>query len=80
MAEYAEIDSTPLREELAFEVVESAARFHNSLLLERSIGRSKVERRAHRKSITESYILDSAAILASNLTKIRGKKKTPVTA
>lgn len=74
--EFAEIDSTPLREELAFEVVESAARFHNSLLLERSVGRAKVERRAHRKSLTEAYILDSAAILASNLTKLRGKKRT----
>lgn len=80
VAEYAEIDSTPLREELAFEVVESAARFHNSLLLERSIGRSKVERRNYRKSTTDAYILDSSAILAANLTKIRGKKKAPVTA
>ncbi len=76
VAEFTEIDSTPLREELAFEVVESAARFHNSMLLERSIGRSKVERRAHRKQLTESYILDSKAILEANLTRIRGKKKS----
>ncbi len=76
--EFAEIETSGLRDELAFEVVESAARFHNSMLMERSIGRAKVNRREHRKALTESYILDSAAILESNLTKIRGKKKSLV--
>jgi acyl-CoA dehydrogenase len=76
--EFAEIDTSLLREELAFEVVESAARFHISLLLERSIGRAKVNRRDARKVLTESYILDSSAILESNLTKLRGKKKSLV--
>jgi alkylation response protein AidB-like acyl-CoA dehydrogenase len=74
--EFAEIDTSALRDELAFEVVESAARFLISLLMERSIGRSKVNRRESRKALTDSYILDSSAIIESNLTKIRGKKKS----
>ncbi len=73
--EFTEIQATTLREELSFEVVESAARFMVSMLLERNIGRAKVDRREKRKLISESYILDSSAILDSNLTKIRGKKK-----
>lgn len=75
--EFTEIGGSSLREELAFEVVESAARLLISLLLERSVGRTKVENREKRKSLTSSYTLDSSAILASNLTKIRGKKRIP---
>ncbi|TGN17571.1 acyl-CoA dehydrogenase family protein [Leptospira idonii] len=75
--EFTGIDSSSgtLREELAFEVVESAARFHVSMLMERNIPRAKVERREGRKALTQSYLLDSAAILAANLTKIKGRKK-----
>ncbi|BDA78266.1 acyl-CoA dehydrogenase [Leptospira kobayashii] len=78
VSEFAEISGT-LREELAFEVVESAARLLVSLLLERSVPRAKVERRAARKTIAQDYVLDSSAILVSNLTKIKGKKKSLAT-
>ncbi|GBF48677.1 acyl-CoA dehydrogenase [Leptospira ryugenii] len=78
VSEFTEIETSKLRDELAFEVVESTARFHVSLLLERSIGRVKVERREARRALTEAYLLDSFAILASNLTKIQGKKRTLV--
>ncbi|TGN10092.1 acyl-CoA dehydrogenase family protein [Leptospira ilyithenensis] len=76
VSEFAEIGTGTLREELAFEVVESAARLLVSLLLERSVPRAKVERRASRKALAQDYVLDSSAILLSNLTKIKGKKKS----
>ncbi|WP_411823115.1 acyl-CoA dehydrogenase family protein [Leptospira sp. 'Mane'] len=75
VSEFTEITGT-LREELAFEVVESAARFLVSMLLERSVPRAKVERRELRKALAQDYVLDSSAILVSNLTKIKGKKKS----
>ncbi len=76
--EFTGIETSELRDELAFEVVESCARFLNSLLLERSIGRAKVERRESRKNLASAYLLDSSAIIEANLTRIRGKKKIQV--
>ncbi|MCB1166625.1 MAG: acyl-CoA dehydrogenase, partial [Leptospiraceae bacterium] len=60
-----------IRDELAFEVVQSAARFFLGLLMERANGRIKSDVKDHRIAMTRALNLDSLAILQANLVRMR---------
>ncbi|MCB1169537.1 MAG: acyl-CoA dehydrogenase, partial [Leptospiraceae bacterium] len=60
-----------LRDEVAFEVVQSAARFLMGLLVERSNSRVNAEAAAHRKELVKAYNLESKALLQANLIRVK---------
>ena len=60
-----------LRDELAFEVVQSAARFIMGLLVERSNSRVNADAAAHRAKLVHAFNLESKAILQANITRIQ---------
>lgn len=61
-----------LRDENAFEVVQSAARFIMGLLVERSNARVNAEAAAHRSNLVHAFNLESKALLQANIIRIRG--------
>ncbi len=71
VATYKQIEDATVRDDLAFEVVESAARVLNGLLLERIVHRAPAEAKGKRASLTADYHLESAALMAANLVKLR---------
>jgi acyl-CoA dehydrogenase len=79
---YREIGEGELKDALAFEVVESAARYINGLLLERSIDRlvKQGENVDRRRQLTEAYNRDSFAILTANLVRVGGESRVEVRA
>lgn len=60
-----------LRDELAFEVVQSAARFVMGLLVERSNARVNEDAAAKRNKMVQAFNLESKAILQSNVIRIQ---------
>ena len=59
------------KDELAFEVVETAARFLCGLLLEKSMQRLTGDDLDKRSALTEQYHLDSLAMVAGNKMKLQ---------
>ena len=68
---FKEIEDGGAKDELAFEVVESAARALNGMLLEQTIHRAPAEGKARRKKLAADYHLDSMATMQANLVKLR---------
>ncbi len=69
---YRSLEDSNIREELAFEAVESSARFIASMLLERSVSQSSQEKeKIERKEHTEMFHIDSKAIISANLIRIQ---------
>ncbi len=67
---YSEKKDSGYRDTYAFEMVESATRFINGLLLERSASRLEGEEKNYRLKLADDYNKDSLAILAGNLVKV----------
>ena len=67
---YKGISDGEKRDELAFEVVESYARYFNGFLLERSAASVDGESRDKRLSMARDYNLDSASIMKANLIRL----------
>jgi acyl-CoA dehydrogenase len=69
---YKNLLDTETRETNVFEVVETMARFINTMLLERSVAKiSDAGARAHRENLTRAYAIDSLAITQANLVKLQ---------
>tara|TARA_Y100001937_G_scaffold128708_1_gene207145 strand:- start:90947 stop:92713 length:1767 start_codon:yes stop_codon:yes gene_type:complete len=68
---YRSISSGAKKDELAFEVVETAARFLCGLLLEKSMQRLTGDDLDKRSALTEQYHLDSLAMVAGNKMKLQ---------
>lgn len=77
---YKEITDSTEKDSLAFEVVASAARYVNGLLLERSIDRlsKKGENVDQRRKFTDEYNQESFATLTANLIGIAGHNRVKV--
>ena len=69
---YRQIKDSKEREGVAWEAVQSAARFVNGILLERCLANPKLSasEKEQRHKLTEQYHLDSKAILAANAIQI----------
>ena len=68
---FRQIKSNEKRDELAFEAVESSARFLCSMLLERSLTKFSDEEAKERKSLIQEFSIDSQAIIQANLIRIQ---------
>ncbi|MEQ8351518.1 MAG: acyl-CoA dehydrogenase family protein [Leptospiraceae bacterium] len=68
--DYKSISSGKKKDELAFEVVETASRFLCGLLLERSMQKLTGEDLEKRQKLTEQYNLDSLAMVEGNKMKL----------
>ncbi|HMV45111.1 MAG TPA: acyl-CoA dehydrogenase family protein [Leptospiraceae bacterium] len=68
---FTSIKESSVRDGLAFEVVESAARTINGMLIERSASRLDDTRSKERLLLAKEYHIDSIAILESNLIRIQ---------
>lgn len=79
---YREISEGEQKDALAFEVVESAARYINGLLLERSIDRlvKQGENVDRRRQLVDGYNRDSFAMLTANLVRVGGESRVEVRA
>ncbi|RHX84581.1 acyl-CoA dehydrogenase family protein [Leptospira stimsonii] len=71
---YTSVENSSLRDEVAFEVVESTARILIGLLLERSASRLKGETKDKKALLAREYNLESKAILASNKIEIENRQ------
>ena len=68
---FRQIKNSEKRDELAFEAVESAARFLCSMLLERSLTKFSGQEAEERNSFVQEFNIDSQAILKANLFRIK---------
>ena len=68
---FKEIEDGNAKDELAYEVVESAARALNGMLLEQTVHRAPADRKEKRAGIAADYHLDSLAAIEANLVKLR---------
>jgi len=68
---YKSIQSGSTKDGVAFEVVETAARFLCSLLLERQLTKLAGSELEHRVKVTEDYLTDSLAIAHGNRIKLQ---------
>lgn len=73
---YRNIENSEIRDGLAFEVVESSARFLNGMLLERGVAKLTGEKKAHRLKLIADYHIDSLSICQANLMKLNLKSRT----
>ena len=69
--EFRQIKSGERRDELAFEAVESSARFLCSMLLERSLTKFSGEKAKERKAFVQEFNIDSQAITKANFIRIK---------
>ncbi|MCB1318319.1 MAG: acyl-CoA dehydrogenase, partial [Leptospiraceae bacterium] len=68
------------KEGFAFEVVETATRLLNGLLLEKTVYQlAGDDRQAHRRKLTDDYHIDSIAIARGNLYRLQARATTAVT-
>ncbi|MGQ2825205.1 acyl-CoA dehydrogenase family protein, partial [Leptospira kirschneri] len=63
---YSSIENSSLRDEVAFEVVQSTARVLIGLLLEKGVSKLNNETKKKREILSRDYNLESKAILLSN--------------
>ncbi|AVQ12601.1 Acyl-CoA dehydrogenase, central domain protein [Leptospira santarosai] len=77
---YKSIHDGNVKDSLAFEVVEVAARFLCGMLLERSLNVLSGKELQKRKTIAQAYHLDSVAIASANLIKLERASKQAVPA
>ncbi len=77
---YREIKDGEKKDLFAFEAVESAARFINLMLLERSASRLDDDARAERLKLAGEYFIDSLAIMQGNLIRIEEGAPEPALA
>ncbi|PJZ68497.1 acyl-CoA dehydrogenase [Leptospira perolatii] len=77
---FTNIENSSDRDQVAFELVESAARVLMGLLIERGASKQIGDAKEKRFGISRAYNSDSLAILEANLIRIRNKAglKTPV--
>ncbi|APH42895.1 Acyl-CoA dehydrogenase [Leptospira interrogans serovar Copenhageni/Icterohaemorrhagiae] len=75
---YKSIHNGDLRDSLAFEVVEIAARFLCGLLLEKSLKVLNGKELENRRTISQAYNLDSIAITSANLIKLERTSKQAI--
>ncbi|MBK8395944.1 MAG: acyl-CoA dehydrogenase family protein [Leptospiraceae bacterium] len=68
---FSAIKESAIRDSLAFEVVESAARCINGMLLERTASRLTDSQKSDRLTLAAEYHIDSIATIESNLIKIQ---------
>lgn len=68
---FSAIKESAIRDSLAFEVVESAARCINGMLLERTASRLTDSQKSDRLALAAEYHIDSIATIESNLIKIQ---------
>ncbi|TGL97830.1 acyl-CoA dehydrogenase, partial [Leptospira barantonii] len=71
---YSAIENSSLRDEVAFEVVQSTARILIGLLMERGASRQKGEKKDKRDILAKEYNLESKAILLSNIVTIENRQ------
>ncbi|TGM99328.1 acyl-CoA dehydrogenase family protein [Leptospira yasudae] len=71
---YSAIENSSLRDEVAFEVVQSTARILIGMLLERGASRLKGEAKEKREALAKEYNLESKAILLSNRITIENRQ------
>ncbi len=76
---YLSLENAESKDELAFELVESATRVIIGLLLERSVGRLTGDARETRASLAKAYVMDSTALLEYNKIRIQNKKDLVLT-
>lgn len=74
---YRNIESGQKKDELAFEVVETAARLICGILLEKSVDRLSGADRERHQELTEQYNLDSLSIVAGNRIKLERAASMP---
>ncbi|EMJ60227.1 MULTISPECIES: acyl-CoA dehydrogenase family protein [Leptospira] len=77
---YKSIHDGNVKDSLAFEVVETTARFLCGILLERSLKALSGKELQKRKAITQAYHLDSVATASANLIKLERASKQAVLA
>ncbi|MDO6394732.1 acyl-CoA dehydrogenase family protein [Leptospira santarosai] len=77
---YKSIHDGNVKDSLAFEVVEVAARFLCGMLLERSLNVLSGKELQKRKTIVQAYHLDSVAVASANLIKLERASKQAVPA
>ncbi len=70
VGQYREIESSEIKEKYAFEAVESAARFLNSMHLEYTASKLSGEAQEHRKKLAGQYIADSLAMIRGNQVRL----------
>ncbi|EKO78671.1 MULTISPECIES: acyl-CoA dehydrogenase family protein [unclassified Leptospira] len=75
---YKSIHDGNVKDSLAFEVVEVAARFLCGMLLERSLNVLSGKELQKRKTIVQAYHLDSVAVASANLIKLERASKQAV--
>ncbi|MCB1177350.1 MAG: acyl-CoA dehydrogenase family protein [Leptospiraceae bacterium] len=75
VSEFTDIKDSATRDYLAFEVVESAARCINGILLEKTASRLSDSDKSKRLKLASEYHIDSIGMLESNLIKIQERKK-----
>ena len=73
---FGSIKDSATRDSLAFEVVESAARCINGMLLERTASRLVDKQKSDRLALAAEYHIDSIATIEANLIKIEERGKT----
>lgn len=74
---YKSIEDGTRKDELAFEVVEAAARTLNGMLLERTVHRAPEDRKAKRRQLCADYHLDSTAVMNASMVKLRAATRQP---
>ncbi len=68
---YKDLKNAGLKDTLAFEVVESAARYLVGMLMERSTAKLSGEAKQKRMNLCQAYHIDSQAILSGNILKLK---------
>ncbi|XDD49017.1 acyl-CoA dehydrogenase family protein [Leptospira sp. WS92.C1] len=76
---FAAIENSSLRDEMAFEVVQSTARVLIGLLLERGASKLKAKAKERKELIAREYNLESKSILAANQIEIENRKGQQLT-
>ncbi|TGK37590.1 acyl-CoA dehydrogenase [Leptospira gomenensis] len=77
---YSAIENSLLRDEVAFEVVQSTARVLIGLLLERGASRLKADAKDKRERLAREYNAESKSILAANTIEIENRRGVPALA
>jgi len=76
--EYKSIADEVKKDTVAYEMVEIAVRFFNSLLMDRAIHRLEGSAREKRQALSVAYNVDSYALLCANHEKIKAARRGPL--
>ena len=76
MVRYYKAMSSYDKNAMSFEIVETATRLVNGLLLEKSLAKLKGDIREKRQNLSGEYNIDSVAIAEGNMIRLRAKSRT----